>query len=106
MQRAFRILIVLAAAGLLTAACQSLRERQMRADWQALNDTIAIYSQQIQNIVNTLQMSYGTTETTQRNLLHHIDSLDREMKAAIHRCAQRNKGNELGRYIEQNYSDQ
>ena len=86
--------------------CQSFRNRQMAREWQALNDTIAECSQKIQNIVNTMQMSPGTTEATQQSLLHDIDSIDRVMKGAIMRCAERNKDNELGRYIRENYTEE
>ena len=90
----------------MTLGCQSFRNRQMAREWQALNDTIAECSQKIQNIVNTMQMSPGTTEATQQSLLHDIDSIDRVMKGAIMRCAERNKDNELGRYIRENYTEE
>jgi len=98
-----RKIILLAALGIVTTACQSFYDRQMAREWQALNDTIADYSRKIQNIVTTLQMKQGTTEATQKSLLHDIDSIDRAMKNAILRCAERNKDNELGRYIRENY---
>ena len=60
----------------------------------------------IQNIVNTLQMSGSTTEATQKSMMHDIDSIDRVMKDAILRCAERNKDNELGRYIRENYQEE
>ena len=53
-----------------------------------------------------MQMSPGTTEATQQSLLHDIDSIDRVMKGAIMRCAERNKDNELGRYIRENYTEE
>ena len=90
----------------MTLGCQSFRNRQMAREWQALNDTIAECSQKIQNIVNTMQLSPGTTEATQQSLLHDIDSIDRVMKGAIMRCAERNKDNELGRYIRENYTEE
>ena len=89
----------------MTLGCQSWQNRQMAREWQALNDTIAECSQKIQNIVNTMQMNPGTTEATQQNLLHDIDSIDHLMKDAIMRCAERNKDNNLGRYIRENYSE-
>jgi len=86
--------------------CQSFRNRQMAQEWEALNDTIRDCSQKIQNIVNTLQMSGSTTEATQKSMMHDIDSIDRVMKDAILRCAERNKDNELGRYIRENYQEE
>jgi hypothetical protein len=78
----------------------------MAREWEALNDTISDCSQKIQNIVNTLQMSGSTTEATQKSMMHDIDSIDRVMKDAILRCAERNKDNELGRYIRENYQEE
>ena len=86
--------------------CQSFRNRQMAREWQLLNDTIADCSQKIQNIVNTIQMNQGTTKATQESLLHDIDSIERQMKGAILRCAERNKDNDLGKYIRENYSEE
>ncbi len=85
--------------------CQSFRNRQMAQEWEALNDTIRDCSQKIQNIVNTLQMSGSTTEATQKSMMHDIDSIQCLMKEAIQRCAERNRDNELGRYIQQNYTE-
>jgi hypothetical protein len=78
----------------------------MAREWESLNDTISDCSQKIQNIVNTLQMSGSTTEATQKSMMHDIDSIDRVMKDAILRCAERNKDNELGRYIRENYQEE
>lgn len=39
-------------------------------------------------------------------MMHDIDSIDRVMKDAILRCAERNKDNELGRYIRENYQEE
>ena len=89
---------------LLLTSCQYLQNRQITREWEALNDTIADCSQKIQNIVNAMQMSGTTAEATQKALLHDIDSIDRVMKGAILRCAERNKDNDLGRYIRENYS--
>ncbi len=86
--------------------CQSFQNRQMEREWEALNDTITDCSRKIQNIVNALQMSGTTTEATQKSLMHDIDSIDRVMKQAILRCAERNKDNDLGRYIRENYSEE
>ncbi len=86
--------------------CQSFQNRQMEREWEALNDTITNCSRKIQNIVNALQMSGTTTEATQKSLMHDIDSIDRVMKQAILRCAERNKDNDLGRYIRENYSEE
>ena len=94
----------MAALCLMVWGCQSFYNRQMAREWQALNDTIAECSQKIQNIVNTMQATNGTTEATQENLLHDLDSIQRHMKDAINRCAERNKDNELGRYIRENYT--
>ena len=63
-------------------------------------------SQKIANIVGVIEQSGTTTEATQQNLLHDIDSIDRQMKDAIRRCAERNKDNELGRYIRENYQEE
>ena len=86
--------------------CQSFRNRQMAREWEALNDTITDCSQKIQNIVNTMQMSGTTTQATQESMLHDLDSIERQMKGAIRRCAERNKDNELGRYIRENYTEE
>jgi hypothetical protein len=96
----------LAAVCLMATGCQSFYNRQMAREWEALNDTISDCSQKIQNIVNTLQMSGSTTEATQKSMMHDIDSIDRVMKDAILRCAERNKDNELGRYIRENYQEE
>lgn len=90
----------------MATGCQSFYNRQMAREWEALNDTISDCSQKIQNIVNTLQMSGSTTEATQKSMMHDIDSIDRVMKDAILRCAERNKDNELGRYIRENYQEE
>lgn len=96
----------LAAVCLIATGCQSFYNRQMAREWESLNDTISDCSQKIQNIVNTLQMSGSTTEATQKSMMHDIDSIDRVMKDAILRCAERNKDNELGRYIRENYQEE
>ena len=101
-----RTILGLAAVCLMATGCQSFYNRQMAREWQALNDTIADCSQKIQNIIHTMQMNGGTTEATQKSLLHDIDSIDRVMKDAILRCAERNKDNELGRYIRENYTEE
>ena len=86
--------------------CQSFRNRQMAREWEALNDTITDCSQKIQNIVNTMQMSGTTTQATQESMLHDLDSIERQMKGAIRRCAERNKDNELGKYTRENYTEE
>jgi len=97
--------IALAALIILVSGCQlSSKQRQMR-EWQALNDTIRECSQKIQNIVNVIHQSPYTTEETQKSLLHEIDSIDQRMKQAIRNCAERNKDNDLGKYILENYSE-
>ena len=91
---------------ILMTGCQfSSKQRQMR-EWQALNDTIRECSQKIQNIVNVIHQSPYTTEETQKCLLHDIDSIDQRMKQAIRNCAERNKDNDLGKYILENYSEE
>ena len=96
-------LVVLAS---MMLGCQSFRNRQMAREWEALNDTITDCSQKIQNIVNTMQMSGTTTQATQESMLHDLDSIERQMKGAIQRCAERNKDNELGKYIRENYTEE
>ena len=96
---------VLAILCLMAMGCQNSKIQQQR-EWKALCDTIADYSQKISNIVGLIQQSGGTTEATQQNLLHEIDSIDRRMKEAIRRCGERNKDNDLGRYIRENYKDE
>ena len=98
-------LIALAVLIILMTGCQfSSKQRQMR-EWQALNDTIQECSQKIQNIVNVIQQSPYTSEEMQKSLLHDIDSIDQRMKQAIRNCAERNKDNDLGKYILENYSE-
>jgi len=96
-------LTILAAVALMAAGCQSFENRKMAREWEALNDTIADCSQKIQNIVNAMQMNGTTTEATQKSMMHDIDSIDSVMKGAILRCAERNKDNDLGRYIRENF---
>ena len=96
--------IALAALIILVSGCQfSSKQRQMR-EWQALNDTIRECSQKIQNIINVIHQNPYTTEESQAVLLHDIDSIDQRMKQAIRNCAERNKDNDLGKYILENYS--
>ena len=98
-------LTILAVLVILMTGCQlSSKQRQMR-EWQALNDTIQECSQKIQNIVNVIHQSPYTSEEMQKNLLHDIDSIDQRMKQAIRNCAERNKDNDLGKYILENYSE-
>ena len=89
----------------MAVGCQNSKIQQER-EWKALCDTIAECSQKISNIVGVIQQSRSTTEATQQNLLHEIDSIDRRMKDAIRRCGERNKDNDLGRYIRENYKDE
>ena len=88
----------------LFTSCDS-KAQQMR-EWQALNDTIRECSQKIQNIVNVIHQNPYTTEETQKNLLHDLDSIEQRMKQAIRNCAERNKDNDLGKYIHENYSEE
>ena len=98
-------LIALAVLIILMTGCQfSSKQRQMR-EWLALNDTIQECSQKIQNIVNVIHQSPYTSEEMQKSLLHDIDSIDQRMKQAIRNCAERNKDNDLGKYILENYSE-
>ncbi len=98
-------LIALAVLIILMTGCQfSSKQRQIR-EWQALNDTIQECSQKIQNIVNVIHQSPYTSEEMQKSLLHDIDSIDQRMKQAIRNCAERNKDNDLGKYILENYSE-
>ena len=97
--------IILATLSLMIMGCQfSSKQRQMR-EWEALNDTIRECSQKIQNIVNVIHETPYTTEETQKSLLHDLDSIDQRMKQAIRNCAERNKDNDLGKYILENYSE-
>ena len=98
--------IALAALIILVSGCQlSSKHRQMR-EWQALNDTIQECSQKIQNIVSVIHQSPYTTEEKQKSLLHDIDSIDQRMKQAIRNCLERNKDNDLGKYIRENYTEE
>ena len=90
---------------LMACGCQNSKIQQEQ-EWKALCDTIAECSQKISNIVGVIQQSSGTTEATQEQLLHDIDSIDRRMKDAIRRCGERNKDNDLGRYIRENYKEE
>ena len=97
--------VTLAFLCLTVMGCQNSKVQQER-EWQALCDTIAECSKKISNIVGVIQQSGGTTEATQEQLLHDIDSIDRRMKDAIRRCAERNKDNELGQYLRENYQEE
>ena len=97
---------ILAVLSLIITGCQfSSKQRQMQ-EWQALNDTIRECSQKIQNIVNVIHQNPHTTDETQKSLLHDLDSIDQRMKQAIRNCAERNKDNDLGKYILENYSEE
>jgi hypothetical protein len=76
---------------------------KLQAEVNALNDTIAECSKKISNLVGVIQQSPHTTEETQKALMHDIDSIERRMKEAIQNCAERNKDNDLGKYIRENY---
>ena len=88
----------------LFTSCNS--KVQQARELQALNDTIRECSQKIQNIVNVIHQSPYTTEETQKSLLHDIDSIDQRMKQAIRNCLERNKDNDLGKYIRENYTEE
>ena len=96
---------ILASLCLMAMGCQNSKIQQEQ-EWKALCDTIAECSQKISNIVGVIQQNGGTTEATQEQLLHDIDSIDRRMKDAIRRCGERNKDNDLGRYIRENYKEE
>jgi len=98
--------IALAALTILFTGCQLSSKHQQMREWQALNDTIQECSQKIQNIVNVIHQNPYTTEESQKSLLHDIDSIDKRMKQAIRNCAKRNKDNDLGKYIRENYSEE
>ena len=87
---------------MVMAGCQNSQVKQAR-EWKALNDTIAECSKKISNLVGVIQQSPHTTEETQKVLMHDIDSIERRMKEAIQNCAERNKDNDLGKYIRENY---
>ena len=99
-------LLRLAAVGLLATVCQSCHQKKIAEERQLLNDSVTYYSRQIQNIVGLIQQTDHTTEATQKNLMHDIDSIDKEMKAMIRRFGERNKDNELGREILENFQDE
>ena len=98
-------LAILAVLCLMAVGCQNSKIQQER-EWKALTDTIANCSKKISNIVGVIQQSGTTTEANQESLLHDIDSLERQMKGAIRRCAERNKDNELGQYLRENYQEE
>ena len=90
---------------LTTLGCQNSKMQQEK-EWQALCDTIAQCSQKIANIGMVMQQSGSTTEASQQALLHDIDSIERRMKEAIRNCAERNKDNDLGKFIRENYQEE
>ena len=90
---------------LVTLGCQNSKIQQDR-EWKALTDTIADCSQKIANISIMIQQSEQTTEATQQALLHDIDSIEQRMKEAIRNCAERNKDNDLGKFIRENYQEE
>ena len=102
--------IIVAIVGLIVSltmtACQSYYNRQMMREWDALNDTIEDCSRKIQNIVNAMQLQENTSLATQQTLLHELDSISEHMKQTIRNCAERNKDNELGKYIRENYTEE
>ena len=88
----------------LFTSCDS--KVQQAREWQALNDTIKECSHKMHNIDNDIHQSPYTTEETQKSLLHDIDSIDQRMKQAIRNCLERNKDNDLGKYIRENYTEE
>lgn len=102
----FKKTILLAALGIMATGCQFSSKHQQMREWQALNDTIRECSQKIQNIVNVIHQNPYTTEEAQKSLLHDLDSIDQHMKQAILNCLERNKDNDLGKYIRENYTEE
>ena len=102
----FKKLIILTALSIFFTGCQFSSKQQQAREWQALNDTIKECSQKIQNIVNVIHQNPNTTEETQKHLLHDLDSIEKHMKQAIRNCAERNKDNDLGKYIRENYTEE
>ena len=102
----FKKTILLAALGIMVTGCQFSSKHQQMREWQALNDTIRECSQKIQNIVNVIHQNPYTTEEAQKSLLHDLDSIEQRMKQAIRNCAERNKDNDLGKYIRENYTEE
>ena len=90
----------------MASSCQFSSKQHQAEEWEALNDTIMECSQKISNIVGVIQMSPHTTEETQKSLQHQIDSIDRRMKQAIRNCMERNKDNDLGKYLRENYKEE
>ena len=99
----------------MASSCQFSSKQRQAEEWKALNDTIMECSQKISNIVGVIQMSPHTTEETQKSLQHEIDSIDRRMKQAVHvfllpphgrHCMERNKDNDLGKYLRENYKEE
>ncbi len=90
----------------MASGCQFSSKQRQAEEWKALNDTIMECSQKISNIVGVIQMSPHTTEETQKSLQHEIDSIDRRMKQAIRNCMERNKDNDLGKYLRENYKEE
>ena len=86
----------------MASGCQFSSKHRQAQEWMALNDTIAECSQKISNIVGVIQQSPHTTEETQKALMHDIDSIERRMKQAIRNCMERNKDNDLGKYLREN----
>ena len=98
-------LTILTGLCLMAMGCQNSKIQQER-EWKALTDTIADCSQKISNIVGVIQQSGTTTEADLKSLRHDIDSIERQMKDAIRRCAERNKDNDLGLYLRENYKEE
>ena len=90
----------------MASGCQFSSKKRQAQEWKELNDTIAECSQKISNLVGVIQQSPHTTEETQKNLMHDIDSIERRMKQAIRNCMERNKDNDLGRYLRENYQEE
>ena len=90
----------------MASSCQFSSKQRQAEELKALNDTIMECSQKISNIVGVIQMSPHTTEETQKSLQHQIDSIDRRMKQAIRNCMERNKDNDLGKYLRENYKEE
>ena len=90
---------------LMAVGCQNSQIQQAQ-EWKALNDTIAECSKKISNLVGVIQQSDHTNEESQKALLHDIDSIENRMKEAIRNCMERNKDNDLGKYLRENYQEE
>ena len=68
-------------------------------EWQQLADSINMMMRDIEYLIHTP----APNDSAQHMLVHHIDSLHRKMSDCIIHTGQRNSGNRLGKYIDENY---